>query len=167
MERSQQILAKVWICIRFVVFGLAGFQLMFYGVLCFLQRVFEGRPQFEKGTDDVIIGLSPLLSLPLGLVGTMMVLFGVGELKRWRYSLVFLSMPVSLYASLRLCEYGADRLSQTAGLSQTTMAIVVCTVMLVCASGTYTLVRRYYDRTCDIQSRADEHNDSAGWPPAR
>ena len=131
MSKTRTIGQMLWIGIRFIMFGLVGWWVMFYGIMGFLQRVLEG-PQFDKGGYDVI-GISPLFSLPLGLLGAAMMLFGVGEWKRWRYLLVFLLMPISLYASVHL------------GLIVLPLgAYVVTGVVAVCTFATYAAVRKFY-----------------------
>ena len=84
------VIQKAWIAARFVLFGLLGFWVMLGFTVAFASRV--------SGHDPHLI--SPFLSLPLALVGAVMMLYGVGEWGRWAYLWVFLSMPISLWLLL-------------------------------------------------------------------
>ena len=64
---------KAWVAVRFVLFGFFGFLVMLLFSVFFIARVFEHDPHF----------LSPFLSLPLALLGSVMMLYGVGEWGRW------------------------------------------------------------------------------------
>jgi len=77
---------KAWIAARFVLFGFIGFWVMLGFTVEFALRV------FEHGSHCI----SRFLSLPLALVGAVMMLYGVGEWGRWAYLWVFLSIPISL-----------------------------------------------------------------------
>jgi hypothetical protein len=80
---------KSLIAIRFVLFGVGGFIVMFWFSLDFFLRLSE--PYLRQTT------MNPFASLPLAFVGALMTLFGVGELKRWAYLWVFASMPASFF----------------------------------------------------------------------
>jgi len=114
---------KAWVAVRFVLFGVLGFFVMFGAWIMLIDRLTSIR--HEKGE------MSPFLLVPLSLVGAVMMLFGVGEWGRWGYLLVFLSIPVSL--SLLF-------LTPAAGKA---VAVIVPTLA---AAGTYVVVRRYYAR---------------------
>ena len=58
---------------------------MLFGMVAFIARVFEHDQHM----------MTSFLSLPLALVGVLMVLYGVGEWGRWAYLLVFLSIPAT------------------------------------------------------------------------
>ena len=77
---------KAWIAMRFIVFGVGGFVLMF---ISGIMLVLVLKPQNKT------IAMSPLLSLPLAVSGSLMMLYGVGEWGRWAYLWVFLSIPLS------------------------------------------------------------------------
>lgn len=79
---------KAWVGVRFILFGVGGFLLMLLCGLMLLTYVLEpeNRPHV----------LSPFLSLPLVLLGSLLMLLGSGGWGRWRYLWVFLSIPLSL-----------------------------------------------------------------------
>src|SRR6266487_2727125 len=87
---------KAWIAARFVLFGLIGFWVMLGFTVAFALRVFD----HDQHT------VSSFLSLPLAVVGAVMMLYGVGEWGRWAYLWVFLSIPISL--CFCLCVPGAE-----------------------------------------------------------
>ena len=76
---------RAWIAARFILFGCVGFYVMLFGMVAFIARVFEHDQHM----------MTSFLSLPLALVGVLMVLYGVGEWGRWAYLLVFLSIPAT------------------------------------------------------------------------
>ena len=114
---------KAWIPIRFVLFGVLGF--------CVMMEAWE--VLFERFTwvrhDDV--GMTPFLLIPLSITGAAMMLFGVGEWRRWWYLLVFLSIPVSLSLLFLIPAAGKD-------------VGVIIVVPALAAVGTYAVVRRCY-----------------------
>ena len=114
---------QVWVTVRFVLFGVFGFTVMFGAWVALLDRFTSVR--HESGE------MSPFLLVPLSLIGAVMMLFGVGEWGRWGYLLVFLSIPMSL--SLLF-------LVPTAGKE---IGVFVPTVAAVAS---YVVVRRYYAR---------------------
>ena len=88
-RESAKICQRVWIALRFIVFGVGGFWLLMF---CWIARL-------EPATHL----MNPFLALPLGLIGALMMLFGAGEWGRWAYLWVFLSTPLvvsSLLSSL-------------------------------------------------------------------
>ena len=85
----------VWTIARFIVFGCAGFCIIFYGTVMFMERVFFGNVQNS---------MSPFVALLLILTGAFMMLYGTSEWRRLAYLWVFLSIPISLFASLLLPE---------------------------------------------------------------
>ena len=95
---SKSIAQRLWVALRFFLFGVIGFFVMFEFWLNFESRVFYGNPHT----------LSPLISFPLLLGGAVMMLYGVGEWGRWTYLLVFLSIPASMRL-LALPYFGRDK----------------------------------------------------------
>src|SRR5437016_260993 len=77
---------KVWFAFRFMLFGFVGFWVMLYSTAALMERVFEGNQHF----------IAPFLSLPLIVIGAVLMLYGVGEWRHWAYLWVFLSIPASL-----------------------------------------------------------------------
>ena len=75
--------------LRFVLFGIGGLWLL---ILFFFEFIEGVRPQ----PDAAIVFISPLLALPIALVGALMVLFAVGGWGQWAYLWVILSIPITL-----------------------------------------------------------------------
>ena len=75
--------------LRFVLFGLGGLWLLIIFSFAFIAGV---RPQ----PDAAIAFISPLLALPVALVGALMMLFAVGGWGQWAYLWVILSIPITL-----------------------------------------------------------------------
>jgi hypothetical protein len=120
---ENSLLRNVRIAVRFIVFGVFGFVVMFFAFVMLL-----GQLTFVHHADRYLV--------PLGLIvvsglGAVMMLFGVGEWGRWGYLFVFLSFPVSLLLLFLFPHAGKD-----AGGIVPTLASV----------GTYIVVRTYYAR---------------------
>jgi len=76
---------------RFIIFGIGGFWLLIFSFAELALRFTEA-PRFRQDY------MSPFLSLPLIPVAGTLILFGVGELRRWLYVLVFISIPAAVGA---------------------------------------------------------------------
>ena len=76
----------MWHALRFILFGVPGFCVMLYSAVALFDRFYDRHHQF----------ISPFLSLPLMIIGALLMLYGVGEWRRWAYLWVFLSIPASL-----------------------------------------------------------------------
>jgi peptidoglycan/LPS O-acetylase OafA/YrhL len=74
--------------LRFVLFGLGGLLLLTIFSFEFIAGV---RPQ-----PDTAIFISPLLALPIALVGALVMLFAVSGWGQWAYLWVILSIPITL-----------------------------------------------------------------------
>ena len=120
---------KVWIALRFVIFGCVGFYVLLFGSVAFIGRVVERTQEF----------VSPFLSLSLAGLGALMMLYGVGEWGRWAYVLVFLSIPVSLFLLLLIPGSGSSKM----------LPVIVAAVA---AFATHAGVRAYYARSPRGQS---------------
>jgi lysylphosphatidylglycerol synthetase-like protein (DUF2156 family) len=123
----------LWIGIRFVLFGLVGFCLMLVSSFSFMVAVFAHRREF----------ISPFLSLPLIVIGALMMLYGVGEWRRWGYLWVFLSIPISLCLLFLIPAAGSDK-----GLSLIVAAIA--------AFISYVVARAHYSP----RVRDERHDDA-------
>ena len=121
--QSSGIRNKVWIGVRFVLFGFVGFWVMLYSSVSLMLTVFERQSEI----------FSPFLSAPLTVVGALMMVYGVGEWKRWAYVWVFLSIPVSLFLLFLIPGTSHDK-----GL------LVIFAA--AAAFGSYAVVRTYYAR---------------------
>ena len=75
---------KIWITIRFIVFGIGGFAAVWVSWLSIM---------FAFGSTGERL-LSPFVAVPLSLVGALMMLYGGGQWGRWAYLWVFVSVPL-------------------------------------------------------------------------
>jgi len=75
---------KLWIAIRFIVFGIGGFVALW---ISWLSMVLAFGPRDERW-------LSPLVAAPLSLVGALAMLYGSGQWGCWAYLWVFVSVPL-------------------------------------------------------------------------
>ena len=83
---SHSHIAKIWIGVRFVLFGVGGFWLMILAWVQFL----------DNFTTPRLGSIWELVFLPVGFIGAVLMLYGVGEWGRWAYIWVFLSIPLSM-----------------------------------------------------------------------
>jgi hypothetical protein len=118
--------------VRFVLFGFVGFGVMLYSAVSLMLPFLT--PQHEI--------FSPYLSAPLTVVGALMIVYGVGEWKRWAYVWVFLSIPISLFLSFSI----------PGGDNDKGWPVVVAAVA---AFSSCAAVRAYYAR----KARQEEHQD--------
>src|SRR5215467_8203024 len=82
------VIHKTWTGIRFLVFGVGGFVVMFsFGFDFLLRFVDPAHP---------LTNMNLFVSLGFAFLASVAILFGVGEWKRWAYIWFFLSMPLSL-----------------------------------------------------------------------
>jgi hypothetical protein len=130
---GKSIVRKAWIVVRFVLFGCLGLYVVFVFTVAFVAQV------FYQDRDSI----TPFLSLPLAFVGLFMMLYGVGEWRRWAYLWVFLSMPISLCLFLLIPGAGNDKGSPVI-------------IAAVTAFATYAGVRAYYAR----RVREKRHDDN-------
>jgi hypothetical protein len=115
---------KAWVALRFILFGLGGLWLLIIFSFEFIAGV---RPHV-----DTTIFISPLLGLPIALVGALMMLFAVGGWGQWAYLWVILSIPITVFLV-------GTVLPSDKGLA-TGLAIAVT------ASASHAAVRAYYRR---------------------
>ena len=115
---------RIWIAVRFVVFGVGGFLLIMVSWVDLESRLTTPPDNF----------MSPYLAAPLLLVGTLMMLFGAGEWGRWAYLWVFVSTPIAISSLIRLPPFFA-------GDKITGMVIFSLPVVI-----SYVIVRVYYRR---------------------
>jgi len=114
---------KIWIALRFIVFGLGGFLVTMYSTMAFFSWVFE--------QDFGFIHL--VVSLALLFVGAFMMLYVSGEWKHWGYLWVFLSIPFALFLSSLIPGMGGDK----------GFPVIVVAITTSC---TYMVARAYYRR---------------------
>jgi hypothetical protein len=137
--RPAPLLHKAWVAVRFVVFGFAGFWVMLGFTMAFLMRVFMH--------DQHV--MNPFLSFPLAVAGAFMMLFGVGEWGRWRYLLVFVSIPAAFIGSSYLYDWIFPDSPKPLG------PFVIATVA---AFLTHRAVRAYYARRARQQASLQLHD---------
>ena len=87
VQSSRSAGRKIWVAIRFAVFGVGGLCLMMFFSLDLIEQVLAHNRS--------IAGISPLVSTILAIVGAALMLFAAGEWGRWAYLSVFLSIPLS------------------------------------------------------------------------
>jgi hypothetical protein len=75
---------RIWIAIRFIVFGVGGFIALW---ISWLSLIFAFDPPSQRL-------FSPFVAVPLALVGALMMLYGGGQWGRWAYLWVFVSVPI-------------------------------------------------------------------------
>lgn len=134
---------KAWIAARFVLFGVVGLLVMTLSLFVFVIQLFEGVHHIP----------SFVLSLPLSVVGGLMILYGVGEWGRWAYIWVFLSIPISL-GLVALLASRVSAVNHNAGLPLIFVAVV--------AFLTYGEVRAYYNRRTRKDTSGNTRRHSPG-----
>jgi hypothetical protein len=81
--------SKIWIAIRFLVFGVCGFVAVWVSWLSLILFALDSSGPHL---------LNPFVAIPLGPVGACMTLYGAGQWGRWAYLWVFVSVPIVLTA---------------------------------------------------------------------
>ena len=115
---------RIWIAIRFVIFGAGGFLLTMVSWANLESRFTAPRTDF----------MSPYLAAPLLLVGALLMLFGAGEWHRWAYLWVFASTPIAISSLVRLpAFFGGGKIT---GLLIFSLPVII----------SYVVVRGYYRR---------------------
>lgn len=133
---SSTIGRKVWIGVRFVLFGFVGFGVMLYSAGSLMLTVLHRQEEI----------FSPYLSAPLTVVGALMIVYGVGEWKRWAYVWVFLSIPISIFMTSIIP--GGDR--------DKGLPVVVAAIAAFSSSAA---VRAYYARK--VRHEGDEDDQAS------
>jgi hypothetical protein len=130
--------SKIWIGIRFVVFGVGGFLALWVSWLSLLLVALDPR---DQGL------LNPFVAVPLGLVGGLMTLYGGGQWGRWAYLWVFVSVPIFLTSmGLLAAKYPA--------MDWLFAKPVVILLSAVPMPVSYVLVRNYYRRRDQRKTKA-------------
>jgi len=80
-------LETLWLAVRFVVFGVVGFLVMFLGWMSLIIKIDDPHEQQL---------LKPIIAGPLVVIGPLMMLYGAGQWRRWAYLWVFLSTPITI-----------------------------------------------------------------------
>lgn len=140
---------KIWIAIRFIVFGIGGFWLL---IFCWIALIEGLSPHGARL-------LSVYLALPLAAAGALMMLFGGGVWGRWAYLWVFLSTPIIVSILMLLSPFLPD-LPTLEILDPKLMGALVFSLPMAVS---YTFVRRYYRRR-DATKMNSIHKPSA--PPS-
>jgi len=125
---------KAWIAFRFMLFGFVAFWVMLYSTTALTQLVF-GRDQHF---------IAPLLSLPLITIGALLMLYGVGEWRRWAYLWVFFSIPASFCLVVLI-------------LPRTGSKVLPVIVIAAAAFAVHARVRAYYARRVPDQNQEVDH----------
>jgi hypothetical protein len=125
---------KIWIAVRFIVFGIGGFVALW---VSWLSLIFAFDPPAQRW-------LSPFFAVPLCFIGALMMLYGGGQWRRWGYLWVFMSVPI-VGSALGLL---AENYPKLDSLFATPLILILFASSMVVS---YLLVRRYYRRR-DMQS---------------
>ena len=133
MKGSASAGRKVWHALRFILFGVPGFCVMLYSAVALFDRFYDRHHQF----------ISPFLSLPLMIIGALLMLYGVGEWRRWAYLWVFLSIPASLCVLFVIPGIGSK--------------VLPVLVIAVAAFTIHARVRAYYARRIPDQYQENDH----------
>jgi hypothetical protein len=142
-RNSHTVWSKAWHAVRFVLFGLGGLLIVLWFWANLMGRMLSGPKYQQRFT-------SPYLSVPLMLIGALLMLFGAGELRRWRFVFVFLSIPASLSILVFLPESVWSKLPGDAKL----VGILAFTATVgVSAALTNKLVRNHYENNARRGSR--------------
>jgi hypothetical protein len=130
-------LQKVWIAVRFIVFGVGGFWLLIYSWIVLVVRLLPGGERM----------MNPFLALLLPVGGAFMMLFGGGQWGRWAYLWVFLSTPIVvsllLLLSTLLIPLFPNNFSGSEFLDPKLFGIFVFAAPMPIS---YAIVKRYYRR---------------------
>lgn len=125
---------KIWITIRFIVFGVGGFLAVLFSWMFLVLGVVD--PTIERWH-------SLHVAAPLGVVGSLagalMILFGVGQWGRWAYLWVFVSVPLAISPLGML----ASRYPRFDSLFAKPVLLVLIVLPMPVS---YLLVREYYQR---------------------
>lgn len=139
---------KTWIALRFIVFGVGGFAAIWIGWLSLI-IVIDPAPNDERL-------ISPVLAIPLILVGAVMMLYGSGQWRRWQYLWVFLSMPATILALMTL----AMRFPKSEFLDSMWAKPLALIWSAAPMPVSYLLVKRYYGRKDASRAPAAESVNS-------
>jgi len=125
---------KIWIAIRFIVFGVGGFIALW---ISWLSLIFAFDPHGQRW-------LSLLFAVPLCFFGALMMLYGGGQWGRWAYLWVFMSVPI-VGSALGLLAQNYPKLDF---LFATPLILILFASSMAIS---YLLVKRYYKRR-DMQN---------------
>lgn len=84
--------SRIWIAVRFLLFACGGLVALLFGTVHFVMRVFDHDQHM----------VTPFLSFPIVCASLFMLLYGTSQWGRWRYLIVFISMPVSFFVPIYL-----------------------------------------------------------------
>jgi hypothetical protein len=118
---------KIWIAIRFIVFGVGGFIALW---ISWLSIISAFDPPGQRW-------LSPFFAVPLCFIGALMMLYGGGQWGRWAYLWVFMSVPI-VGSALGLL---AENYPKLDFLFATPLILILFALSMALS---YFLVRRFY-----------------------
>lgn len=124
---------KIWIAVRFTVFGIGGFWLLIFSWIALIEDLSSHGAKL----------LSVYLALPLAAVGALMMLSGAGVWGRWAYLWVFLSTPIVVSLLLVLSPLIPDIPPSWVILDPKLLGALVFSLPMPLS---YVFVRRYYHR---------------------
>ena len=121
---------RVWIALRFIVFGVGGFFAVWIGGLSLVMWLYPGPSDM----------LRPVVALPLTFVGGLMMMFGSGVWRRWAYLWVFLSSPIVIAIVMVVDRY-LPRWDQYVPFDLKSTGILFFTTPMILS---YWAAKRYY-----------------------
>jgi len=136
MKASTSARQKVWLALRFILFGFPGFWLLLYCAMALFGHFFDSNQHF----------ISPFFLLPLSVIGALLMLYGVGEWGRWAYLCVFFSIPASLCLLIWILPGTGSKLLPVIGIAAAAFAV-------------HARVRAYYAREVRDQRQQEDQAD--------
>jgi hypothetical protein len=131
---------KLRIALRFSVFGVGGFVLLWISTIALVMEFSSPREHW----------VSPYIALPLAFVAALMMLFGAGEWGRWGYLLVFVSTPLVMFLLfvIPMPKWVDDSLNKGSFVLLLVLPFIV----------SYIAVRHYYRRR-DAKNNSPAHEE--------
>src|SRR3989442_111727 len=125
---------NVRLALRFILFVFVGFWVMLYSTAALMARLDERDQHF----------ISPFLSMPLIVIGALLMLYGVGEWRRWAYLWVFLSIPASLCLMVLILPWTGSK-------------VLPVIVIAAAAFAIHARLRAHYAQRAPDQRQEDDH----------
>jgi hypothetical protein len=121
---------RIWVAVRFVIFGAGGLGLLFYSGIHLFLRITEQSPKHT---------LDPLIATGLLVIASLSILYGIGRWGRWLYLPALIVCPFIFLALLFGFAARAPHSDKSGGL------LFVAAAMVLSFSGLW-LVDLYYRR---------------------
>ena len=154
-RESNTALRKLWIGVRFVVFGVGGFLLVTYSWIALITVALKDPDQM----------MNPYLAGPMLLVGPFSMLYGADVWRRWAYLCVFLATPVVVSLFILISHFVPEDASSPGwselwgSIDPKLLGVLVFSLPTVV---THWIVRRYYRRQDARNACIDVSSSLAG-----